>query len=194
MERCHPRSIEILMQFLGPIQPRSLFRALDVAGGDGRFSSSFLLKHYRKVDLFDQCPQAQKKAKNAMRGHKALGYVSIARMQEFQWRFDYSAIFMVWCAGYLGRQELLSFLRKAKTHLIQYSTRTSRTTAPESFIFLLDNVLIPGEEPFVVKGQLQRSQKELEAIFDEAGLLVHKCSERQSMPSGIRDVCVWALY
>ena len=85
-------------------------------------------------------------------------------------------------------------MRKTKTHLIQYSTRTSRRTAPESFIFLLDNVLGPGEEPFVVKGQLLRSQQEFEAIFDEAGLLVHKRSERQPMPSGFRDVCVWALY
>ena len=66
MDLCHPHSIDILKQFLGPISPRSLFRALDVAGGDGRFSSSFLLKPYRKVDLFDECPEAVQRARRKM--------------------------------------------------------------------------------------------------------------------------------
>ena len=152
MERCHPRSIEILKSFLGPIQPRSLFRALDVAGGDGRLSTSFLLKHYRKVDLFDQCPQALQKAQRAMRSCNATGYVTKATMQEFRWPFDYSAIFMVWCAGYLGRNELVAFLRKAKLHLIRESARMNRRSTPESLIILFDNLLFPEEEPLVVKG------------------------------------------
>ena len=62
MKKCHPRCIEILKEFLGSIVPMSLFRALDVTGGDGRLAVNFLLKSYRKVDLFDQCPQAVKKA------------------------------------------------------------------------------------------------------------------------------------
>ena len=66
MEQCHPRSIEILKHLLGSITSRSLFRALDVAGGDGRLSTSFLLKQYRKVDLFDQCPEAIKRARFGM--------------------------------------------------------------------------------------------------------------------------------
>ena len=62
MKQCHPRSIEILKRFLASIHGRSLFRALDVAGGDGRLCSSLLLKSWRRVDLFDQCPVAVKKA------------------------------------------------------------------------------------------------------------------------------------
>ena len=58
MKECHPRSIEVLKKFLGSIVPRSLFRAIDVAGGDGRLAINFLMKQYKKVDLFDQCPQA----------------------------------------------------------------------------------------------------------------------------------------
>ena len=54
--------MEILKRFVGSVVPRSLFRALDVAGGDGRLSASLLLKSYRRVDLFDQCPEAVKKA------------------------------------------------------------------------------------------------------------------------------------
>ena len=35
-------------------------------------------------------------------------------MQEFKWTFSYSAIFMVWCAGYLSQLNLVAFLQKAK--------------------------------------------------------------------------------
>ena len=67
MGACHQPSIQILKQFMRTIRPRSLFRALDVAGGDARLATAFILKHYGKVDLFDQCPKAIKKAKRAMR-------------------------------------------------------------------------------------------------------------------------------
>ena len=48
-----------------------------------------------------------------MRDHPRCGYVTKATMQAFKWEFSYSAIFMVWCVGYLGRPELISFLKKA---------------------------------------------------------------------------------
>lgn len=107
MKICHPRSVEILMTFIGPIFPRSLFRALDVAGGDGRLTMNLLFKSYLKVDLFDQCPEAVKRAKSAMKDHPRYGHVNQATMQTFQWSFRYSAIFMIWCAGYLPRLELV---------------------------------------------------------------------------------------
>lgn len=53
MELCHPRSVEILKQFVGSVVPRSLFRALDVAGGNGRLAMNLPIRSYRKVDLFD---------------------------------------------------------------------------------------------------------------------------------------------
>ena len=101
---------------------------------------------------------------------------------------------MVWCAGYLPRGELVTFLHKAKEHLIVDAPRRSRSFEPESFIFLLDNVLADGEEPEVVKEQRVRAKAELEGIFAEAGLLVHRQTERQAMPGGNKDVVVWALY
>ena len=47
MKQCHPRCLEILKQFLASIHGRSLFRALDVAGCDGRLCTSMLLKSWR---------------------------------------------------------------------------------------------------------------------------------------------------
>ena len=76
MDVCHEPSVAVLMKFLGSITHRSFFRALDVAGGDGMLSASFLLKYYGRVDLFDQCAEAIKRAKRAMQGHKALGYTT----------------------------------------------------------------------------------------------------------------------
>ena len=51
----------------------------DVAGGDGRFSTGLLLKHYGKVDLFEQCPVAVKKAENVMKAWDTFGYAERAR-------------------------------------------------------------------------------------------------------------------
>ena len=141
MKQCHSRSIEIIKMILGGVVPRALFRALDVAGGDGRFATSFLLKSYRHVDLFDQCPKAVGLAKRAMKNHSAFGYAEQATMQDFRWRFQYSAIFMVWCAGYLARPDLVKFLKRAKASLMVDEGRNTRQSEQESFIFLLDNVL-----------------------------------------------------
>ena len=115
-------------------------------------------------------------------------------MQTFKWSFSYSAIFMVWCAGYLSSNDLVVFLKKAKAHLICDTKRVSRNRCPESFIFLLDNVLNEGEEAMIVKDQWVRTERQFENIFNEAGLLVYKRSSRQQMPSGYRDTVVWALF
>ena len=56
MKICHSRCIELMKEFLQSIEDLSHLRALDVAGGDGRFSKSLLVKLYDIVDLFDQCP------------------------------------------------------------------------------------------------------------------------------------------
>lgn len=129
-----------------------------------------------------------------MKEKKNLGYISRATMQKFAWPFFYSAIFMVWCSGYLGRAELLVFMRKAKSHLLAVGARTTRQSPPQSFIFLLENVRESEEMPYTWKGQETRSLKELEAIIKEAGLLVKKCSGKQPMPGNFSDVCIWALY
>ena len=176
MESCHPYCIELLKSFLGSIVHRSLFRALDVSGGDGRLSTYLLLRCYRKVDLFDQCPVAIEKAKQSMRRYDAFGHLYQSTMQEFDWHFSYSAIFMVWCSGYLTRSELVAFLRKANTKLIEDSGRVSRQRTPESFIFLFENVLEEHEESIVIKDQRLRTVSTLESIYNEAGLLVHRCS------------------
>ena len=118
IERCHARCIEILQKMLSQIYSCQRFRAIDVAGGDGRLSIGLLLDEFEKVDLFDQCPQAVKKAKLAMKGHKGKGYIAQAGMQYFNWRYKYSGIFLVWCVGYLSDQELIVFLRRAKSQLI----------------------------------------------------------------------------
>ena len=80
-------------------------------------------------------------------------------MQSFNWSMQYSGIFMVWCSGYLPRQDLVTFLRKAKANLLQGSGRFTRLSTPEAFIFVLDNVLAEDEEPETLKGQRIRSKE-----------------------------------
>ena len=159
MERCHIRSLEVLKGLLGKITPRSVVRAIDVGGGDGRLSQSFLINSYKKVDLFDQCPIAIKKAKAALQGSSSFGYAEQVSMKQFQWKYQYSAIFMVWSAGYISAEDLVIFLRDAKTRLIHDDGRITRKAKPKSFIIVLDNVLPDESESFIDKGQRLRTQK-----------------------------------
>ena len=126
MELCHARSIEAIKKLLGPITHRSLLRALDVAGGDGRLSKDFLTKQYRKTDLFDQCGTAVSKARAALRSSPNFGNVEQGTMQDYVWHFHYSAVYMVWCAGYLPDKLLVTFLKKAKSRLLLEDLRQTR--------------------------------------------------------------------
>jgi SAM-dependent methyltransferase len=185
---CNDRCIEILQDFIGLFPNRSNFRALDCAGGNGRFSVNFLLNIYKKVDLFDQSPIAIREAKENTRGHAALGYISHDTMQTFTWTYQYDMIFMVWCFGYLKSPELVDFLRKAQKNLSGPFCRPTRQTGPGKYIIVFDNVRNEEEEIYEEKGQTIRTGKELEDIFDEAGLVVYKRSEREAMPKEYRDV------
>ena len=51
-------SVKVLDEFLSDIKSRGFDRALEVAGGGGQLSADYLLKHYAKVDYFDQCQEA----------------------------------------------------------------------------------------------------------------------------------------
>ena len=141
MELCHPRCLEILDTMHKKLGHFPRLRALDVAGGDGRLTQSLLVEQYLVTDLFDQCPQAIEKAKLALHGSIRKGYLEVASMQTFRWKFKYSGIYLVWCAGYLDDSQLVSFLRVAKTHLITDAGPLRRRSQPKSFIFVLDNLL-----------------------------------------------------
>ena len=52
-----------------------MLRALDVAGGDARLTTSVVFKHYLFKDHFDQCPEAVLKAKQAFTEAKLVGDV-----------------------------------------------------------------------------------------------------------------------
>jgi len=113
MAACHPRCLELLQEFLDSIETRSFVRALDVAGGDGRLAASAVFRPYQHVDLLEQCPIAVAKAQQLLKQQSNFGFIALDSMQDFHWPFSYSAVFMVWCTGYLGREQLIAFLRKA---------------------------------------------------------------------------------
>ena len=94
-------------------------------------------------------------------------------MQEFPWPGTYDAVFIVWAAGSLSHLELVSFLAKAKRHLSGSRQLSSSRSVPSSFIFVLDSVLAPKEEPVTIKGQRVRSLEKFRRIFGRAGLTIH---------------------
>ena len=101
---------------------------------------------------------------------------------------------MVWCVGYLTQPELVAFLRQAKARLLTLEGRVTRHRPPESYIFIFENLRSDEYTQFEWKGQRVRSQKELEDIFDEAGLLTFKKIGPVAMPDPYGQVMAWALY
>ena len=194
MKICHPHCIGLLNQFLASIEHHSRFRALDVAGGDGRLTEHFLTKQYPRVDLFDLDADVVEEVKKAMETNVNFGYACAASMEDFKWEFSYSAIYMVWVSGYLNDTALAAFLRRAKTQLMKSDATKKRGTQPSSFIFLFDNVLGKGEKKDPLKGQRFRTVSQFESVFVEAGLFVHGQLGPKPMPEPFMDVKVWALY
>ena len=115
-------------------------------------------------------------------------------MQDFEWKFLYNGIFMVWVAGYLSNSSLVAFLKRAKIQLDSSGGPSRRSKTPKSFIFLFDNILDEGEEKDPDKGQRFRTEKQFKAIFVEAGLIIHDQSEPATMPDDFMNVKVWVLY
>ena len=68
MEVCRPYCIDHLHTFLEALPGRQLFRAMDVAGGDGSFAINFLINQYQRVDLFDACSLAVFRANDRLSG------------------------------------------------------------------------------------------------------------------------------
>ena len=134
------------------------------------------------------------KAKQAMAAHQNCGNFYHAKMEQFKWTFSYSAIFMVWCAGYLDRPHLVAFLRQAQKHLIKKEGKGARNAPPASFIFLVDNVLPKDDDTNESKNQLLRTQKELESIFKAAELRKYGEPVEHIMPEDYENIMVWALY
>ena len=94
----------------------------------------------------------------------------------------------------MDNRELIEFLREAKCHLRVENGRLSRRSNPSSFIFILDNVLEDGEVEFSKKGELNRPQASLEALFQEAGLIVAKKTAPTRLNKECRKAVIWALY
>ena len=115
-------------------------------------------------------------------------------MEHFEWEQEYTAVYMVWVAGYLDDAKLAAFLKKAKVQLDRTAGPSRRKSKPGSFIFLLDNVLVEGHTREPEKGQSFRTEREFEAIFAQAGLLEHDQSGPKQMPGDRLDVKLWVLY
>ena len=80
MAICHPECIKILKNFIANVEDHSTLRALDAAGGDGRLSKDLLVGLYSRVNLFDKCPEAVKRAKKVLKDNTAFGYAEKATM------------------------------------------------------------------------------------------------------------------
>ena len=64
----------------------------------------------------------------------------------------------------------------------------------KSFIFIFDNVLDEGDDKEPEKSKRFQTARQLEKIFEEAGLLIYDHLWPEPMPGDYLNVKVWALY
>ena len=162
MAQCHQASITHLKTFLAGIPSLNMNRALEVAAGDGQLTADLLGGLYKDVDCFDQCGVAVAKLEELRQRVAAVDLVDQASMQSYEWQRVYTSVYLRWCVGYLEDQELVDFLRKAKSFLSSPTKLGLRSKVPSAFIFVLDNVLEEDEESYVSKGQRLRKVTDLE--------------------------------
>ena len=190
---CHRQSIELMKKFMAEIRYLDPAHALDVAAGDGCVISDLLKERYYAVDCFDCDLPSVRKLKKLQKKFQEVENVDHATMQSYVWRQEYSGIFLRWCTGYIQDHELVVFLRKASQHLQRCQLRAGYTTESSSYIFVLDNLLEPGEEPFQVDGQRVRRREDLEKIFERASLKIVKHSAVVTLHQDFKPVMMWAL-
>ena len=147
MAQCHQASITIMKELLDEIDYLDKGRAMEVAAGDGQVTQDLLKDRFDFFDCFDQCPKAVKILEKLRMTVPELDLVDQSRMQSYVWQQKYAGIFVRWCIGYLGDDELVKFLRAAQNSLERNQERVSRQRTRGSFIFVLDNLLADQEGP-----------------------------------------------
>ena len=104
-------------------------------------------------------------------------------MENFDFKSKYSLIVLSWCIGYPSKIEIVKFLRKCKTQLDIYEKSTTRGTSPTAAIVVIDTYfehdIYTQIEEFE---QTVRDQKATEALFEEAGLIVHTNPGKHELP------------
>ena len=115
-------------------------------------------------------------------------------MEKFKFKSMYSMIVLSWCIGYPSKEEMVKFLRKCKAQLDIDEKSTTRGTSPTAAIVVIDtyfkDAIYSKIEEF---GQTIRNPEATEALFEEAGLIVHKRIGERELPGSLHPMMVWAL-
>ena len=93
-------------------------------------------------------------------------------MQNYKFLNKYNCIMMRWVAGYLEDDVLMAFLINARAALANDRSRSTRSNNITSYIFVLDNVVGPGEKSKEEKDERVRSRSEMEKLFSRASLII----------------------
>ena len=126
--------------------------------------------------MFDRSSAAVNEAKDNTVDCDSVILTETCSMQDYKFNQlrSYSAIYMRWTIGYLGRAEQLAFLKKASEALAQDGGRNTRAKGPASFIFVQDNL----KDKYSGRGQRTEKRQSIETeeyyqkLFEEAKLTV----------------------
>ena len=194
MAQVHKASINMLEVFLAKLTTIKYSRALDVGAGDGRVTKDLLHRLFAAVDLLEPYKDYIDKIKQVKPVLPRLEHVDHAKMQEYQWKEMYSLILLFWCSGYVDDEELESFLKSAKQHLVQEAKRATRKSGRTAFIVVFDNISNAGDGTLWREGQRIREEATFAKIFSRANLTIWEEEPLAVLEDNDFPVKMWALY
>eukprot|EP01017_Pseudomicrothorax_dubius_P019145 TRINITY_DN2106_c0_g1_i9.p1 TRINITY_DN2106_c0_g1~~TRINITY_DN2106_c0_g1_i9.p1 ORF type:complete len:252 (-),score=71.67 TRINITY_DN2106_c0_g1_i9:26-742(-) len=157
-------------------------RALDCGAGIGRVAQHLLMKHFKKVDLVDQCAKYIEEARRLLGNEPNIGEFYVAGLQDLQLKERYDLIWVQWVCIYLTDDDFVRFLNTCKGHLKE-----------NGILVLKENLTKTG---FIVDKEdnsVTRSDELYRGIFERAGLKVVSSKLQEGFPKGFFRVMHYAL-
>jgi len=159
--------------------------ALDCGSGIGRITKNLLIKHFKRVDLVEQCSKFLEEAKVSLSGCSSkIGEFYPLGLQDFcPTAKKYDVIWCQWVLGHLKDDDLINFFQKCIPALRDNGVLVVKENVTSS-----DKLEIDTQD-----SSMTRPLKELKASFQKAGLTCVKEQLQHRLPKGLYPVHMFAL-
>jgi protein N-terminal methyltransferase len=180
-EHVHEIDIRESRLFLESLEAVGRERALDCGAGIGRNSKHLLCPLFKLTDVMEPFPHMLDIAKAELPQDR-VGEFLPTSMEQMEFRHTYDVVTVLWAAGYLQDDALISFFSKCKKAL-----------NPNGVIFLKDNIasgtrMVDEEDDSQI-----RSDRQYKSLFVKAGLrCIRECAQRE-WPEDLYNAKMYAL-
>lgn len=161
-------------------------RAADFGAGIGRVSKLCLLKHFKVVDIVEQCENFTNNVLKYMNDESLASRVenifTLGAQAFIPAQGHYDLIWMQWFVGHFTEDDFVSVLERCKEGL-----------KPGGCIVIKDNIASKDAILDEDDSSVTRTHDQFMQIFEKAGLKLKKKKTQQGLPSSLFTVNMYAL-